>query len=203
VTAPAVKGKARAKAAPADVTATFLLHPARDKCVPTPLMAEYYGQRTGAGLIITEGTSPSPNGLGYPRIPGIHSAEQTDGWKLTAGAVHDRGGKIFIQLMHTGRVGSSLNLPAGAELVAPSEVTVSGAIWTDLQGEQPYGTPREMTSDDIRNAVGEYAQAAHNAIAAGFDGVEIHGANLEHNICSDDLAGDNGDLGPFVRLETG
>jgi N-ethylmaleimide reductase len=145
--------------------------------IPNVLMAEYYGQRAGAGLIITEGTSPSPNGLGYPRIPGIHSAEQADGWKLTTGAVHDRGCKIFIQLMHTGRVGSSLNLPTGAELVAPSAVTVSGAIWTDIQGEQPYGTPREMASDDIRNAIGEYARAAHNAIAAGFDGIEIHGAN--------------------------
>lgn len=145
--------------------------------IPNELMAEYYAQRAGAGLIITEGTSPSPNGLGYPRIPGIHSAEQTDGWKLTTGAVHDRGSKIFIQLMHTGRVGNTLNLPTESELLAPSAIAVSGAIWTDLQGEQPYGTPREMTPNDIRNAIGEYAQAAHNAIAAGFDGVEIHGAN--------------------------
>lgn len=145
--------------------------------VPNDLMAEYYGQRAGAGLIITEGTSPSPNGLGYPRIPGIHSDEQAAGWKLTTDAVHAHGGKIFIQLMHTGRVGNSLNLPPGAALVAPSAIGMSGAIWTDSQGEQPYGIPCEMTSDEISSTIGEYVRAAHNAVAAGFDGVEIHGAN--------------------------
>jgi N-ethylmaleimide reductase len=145
--------------------------------IPNELLAEYYGQRAAAGLIITEGTSPSPNGLGYPRIPGIHSSEQTDGWKLITDAVHKNGGRIFIQLMHCGRVGNKLNLPPEAELVAPSAVAMSGAIWTDSQGEQPYDTPREMTRDDICSAVGEYIQAAKNAIAAGFDGVEIHGAN--------------------------
>ncbi|MFZ4856847.1 MAG: alkene reductase [Desulfuromonadaceae bacterium] len=145
--------------------------------IPNELMAEYYGQRAGAGLIISEGTSPSPNGLGYPRIPGIHSAEQTKGWQLVTDAVHARGGRIFIQLMHAGRVGSVLNLPDGAKLIAPSAVTMSGKIWTDSQGEQPYGAPREMTSGEIRSTIGEYVQAAGNAIAAGFDGVEIHGAN--------------------------
>lgn len=145
--------------------------------LPNELMAEYYGQRAGAGLIITEGTSPSHNGLGYARIPGIYSTEQTDGWKLTTSAVHARSGKIFIQLMHTGRVGSPLNLPPDAEPIAPSAIAMSGAIWTDSQGEQPYGTPREMRADDIRMAIAEYAQAARNAITAGFDGVEIHGAN--------------------------
>lgn len=145
--------------------------------LPNGLMAEYYGQRAYAGLIITEGTSPSPNGLGYARIPGIHSAEQTEGWKLTTNAVHARGGKIFIQLMHTGRVGSTMNLPPGAELVAPSAVVMGGTIWTDSQGEQPCDMPRTMTSDDIQWAIGEYVQAAHNAISAGFDGVELHGAN--------------------------
>ena len=145
--------------------------------IPNELMAEYYGQRAGAGLIITEGTSPSPNGLGYPRIPGIHSPEQTKGWQLVTDAVHARGGRIFIQLMHAGRVGSVLNLPDGAELIAPSAVTMSGKIWTDSQGEQPYGTPRELTSSEIKSTIGEYVQAARNAIAAGFDGVEIHGAN--------------------------
>lgn len=145
--------------------------------LPNEMMAEYYGQRDGAGLIITEGTSPSPNGLGYPRIPGIHSAEQINGWKLVTNAVHANDGRIFLQLMHAGRVGNKLNLPPVAELMAPSAIAVSGKIWTDSQGEQPYDMPREMTADDIRIAVGEYAQAAHNAIAAGFDGVEIHGAN--------------------------
>ena len=145
--------------------------------IPNELMAEYYGQRAGAGLIITEGTSPSPNGLGYPRIPGIHSPEQTEGWKLITQSVHARGGKIFIQLMHGGRVGNLLNLPAGAELVAPSAIAMSGLIWTDSNGEQPYDMPREMTRDKIDSSVAEYAQAARNAISAGFDGVEIHGAN--------------------------
>ena len=134
-------------------------------------------QRAGAGLIITEGTSPSPNGLGYARIPGAFSPEQTAGWKLVTDAVHARGGKIFIQLMHAGRVGSVLNLPPGAGLLAPSAIAMSGKIWTDSQGEQPYDLPREMTQDDIRRAISEYVQASRNAIAAGFDGVEIHGAN--------------------------
>ncbi len=141
------------------------------------LMAEYYGQRASAGLIVTEGTSPSPHGLGYARIPGLYAPEQTVAWKQVTRAVHMRGGKIFVQLMHTGRVGSPLNLPAGVELLAPSALAVLGRIWTDSQGEQPYGTPRAMTAEDIQRTVKEYAQAAENAIAAGFDGVEIHGAN--------------------------
>jgi N-ethylmaleimide reductase len=145
--------------------------------LPNDLMVEYYGQRAGAGLIITEGTSPSPHGLGYARIPGIYSPEQTAAWKPVTRAVHMRGGKIFVQLMHTGRVGSVLNLPLGAELLAPSAVAVLGRIWTDSQGEQPYGSPRAMTADDIQQAIDEYARAAKNAVAAGFDGVEIHGAN--------------------------
>ncbi|MBL0225076.1 MAG: alkene reductase [Geobacteraceae bacterium] len=145
--------------------------------LPNELMAEYYGQRAGAGLIITEGTSPSPNGLGYARIPGTFSAEQTAGWRLIADAVHGRGGRLFMQLMHTGRVGSILNLPPGAELVAPSAIALSGMMWTDSHGEQPHDLPREMTGDDIRCVIGEYVQASRNAIDAGFDGVEVHGAN--------------------------
>jgi N-ethylmaleimide reductase len=145
--------------------------------VPNVLMSEYYGQRSGAGLIITEGTSPSPNGLGYPRIPGISTSEQIIGWKQTTDAVHAKGGCIFLQLMHSGRVGNFLNLPPGARLSGPSAIAVSGIIWTDSKGEQPYDMPHEMTSEEIRVAIDEYAQAAHNALAAGFDGVEIHGAN--------------------------
>jgi N-ethylmaleimide reductase len=141
------------------------------------LMAEYYGQRAGAGLIITEGTSPSRHGLGYARIPGLYSPEQTASWKPVTRGVHLRGGKIFVQLMHTGRVGSVLNLPPGAELLAPAAVAINGRIWTDGQGEQRYGMPRAMTLDEIQQTINEYAQAAKNAIAAGFDGVEIHGAN--------------------------
>ena len=143
----------------------------------SPLIAEYYAQRAGAGLIITEGTSPSPNGLGYARIPGLYSPEQTASWQQVTAGVHAHGGRIFLQMMHSGRVGSVLNLPAGARLLAPSAVAVKGKIWTDSQGEQPYDMPCEMTSDDIRRTVAEYVQTARNAIKAGFDGVEIHGAN--------------------------
>lgn len=141
------------------------------------LMAEYYGQRAGAGLIITEGTSPSPHGLGYARIPGIYSPEQTDAWKHVTRAVHIRGGKIIVQLMHAGRVGNVLNLPKGAELLAPSAVAMSGKIWTDSAGEQPFAIPLAMTVEDVRTSIAEYARAAENAISSGFDGVEIHGAN--------------------------
>jgi N-ethylmaleimide reductase len=140
-------------------------------------MAEYYGQRSSAGLIITEGTSPSPNGIGYARIPGMYSQEQTSSWQQATEAAHSGGARIFIQLMHCGRVGNNLNLPAGAELLAPSAVPMTGVIWTDSQGEQPYDQPREMTPDQIQSAIAEYARAARNAVDAGFDGVEVHGAN--------------------------
>lgn len=142
-----------------------------------PLMAEYYRQRSGAGLIITEGTSPSPNGLGYARIPGLFSSIYEDFWSLVTTEVHAAGGKIFVQLMHCGRVGSCLNLPPEAELVAPSAVPLNGTVWTDSQGEQPYDMPREMTSADISHAIEEYGYAARLAMNAGFDGVEVHGAN--------------------------
>lgn len=145
--------------------------------LPNEMMVEYYSQRAGAGLIISEGTSPSPNGLGYVRIPGIHTTEQRDGWKLIAKAVHDLDSRIFIQLMHSGRVVNRLNLPPTAEPLAPSSVRLSGNIWTDSQGEQPCDIPREMTYSDIQNTVGEYSKAAHNAISAGIDGIEIHAAN--------------------------
>ena len=102
--------------------------------VPGPIVATYYAQRASAGLIVTEGTSPSPNGLGYARIPGIYSAEQVKGWRGVAEAVHAKGGRIFVQLMHTGRVGHPLNLPAGAEMVGPSAVVAKGKMFTDQQG---------------------------------------------------------------------
>lgn len=144
---------------------------------PGEMVANYYGQRAGAGLIITEGTAPSPNALGYPRIPGIFDQKQIEGWRLTTNAVHERGGRIFIQLMHTGRVGHQLNLPEGAEVVGPSDKTVSGEMYTDQQGPQPHTSPRKMTAEDIDQAVREFVQASRNAVDAGFDGVEIHGAN--------------------------
>lgn len=145
--------------------------------VPNDLMAEYYGQRAGAGLIITEGTAPSPNGLGYPRIPGLYSDAQVAGWKKVTDAVHARGGRIFAQLMHVGRIGHPLNLPEGAELVAPSAITAPGEMYTDAKGPQPHPEPRAMTKDDIRAAIEWFVRSSVNAIKAGFDGVELHGAN--------------------------
>jgi len=145
--------------------------------VPNDLMAEYYSQRAGAGLIVTEGTSPSPNGLGYPRIPGIFSTEQVAGWKKTTNAVHNAGGRIFIQLMHTGRIGNLANLPTGAKILAPSAVAAAGEMYTDSQGMQPFGVPEEMTLDEVKATINEYVQAAKNAIEAGFDGIELHSAN--------------------------
>lgn len=145
--------------------------------VPNELMVEYYSQRASAGLIITEGTSPSPNGLGYPRIPGIFSDAQVKGWKAVTSAVHARGAKIFVQFMHTGRIGHELNLPPGAHVIAPSAVAAAGEIYTDAQGMKPHPTPKAMSEAEIKSTIGEYAQAAKNAIAAGFDGIELHGAN--------------------------
>jgi N-ethylmaleimide reductase len=145
--------------------------------VPNDLMATYYQQRSGAGLIVTEGTSPSPNGLGYSRIPGLFNLEQVNGWKKVTAAVHKNGGKIFVQLMHTGRVAHPLNLPANAKIVAPSAIGLKGTMWTDQQQMQPYPVPQEMTISEIKHAIDEYVRSSKLAIEAGFDGVELHGAN--------------------------
>ncbi len=145
--------------------------------VPNASMAEYYSQRATAGLIVTEGTSPSPNGLGYARIPGLFNADQARGWKLVTNAVHTKGGKIVLQLMHTGRVTHVANLPAGAEVVGPSAAISPGEMYTDSQGMQPYSVPRPMNDQDISTAVKEYATSAALAIEAGFDGIELHAAN--------------------------
>lgn len=145
--------------------------------IPGRLVATYYTQRAEAGLIVTEGTSPSPNGLGYARIPGLFAPEQVQGWTSVTDAVHQAGGKIFVQFMHSGRVSHPLNLPPGARHLAPSAVAMSGTMWTDTQGLQPYPAPQEMTVTDIRVAIDEYRTAATLALTAGFDGVELHGAN--------------------------
>ncbi len=145
--------------------------------LPNALMAEYYSQRASAGLIITEGTSPSPEGLGYPRIPGLFSEAQVAGWKGVTGAVRSRGARIFAQLMHTGRIGHPHNLPQDAQLMAPSAIAAAGEIYTDRAGMQPYPAPRAMSLDDIARTRQDFVTAAQNAIAAGFDGVELHGAN--------------------------
>ena len=145
--------------------------------VPNDLMAEFYKQRSGAGLIITEGTSPSPNGLGYARIPGIFSNQQVIGWDKVTSAVHSRGSKIFVQLMHTGRISHQLNMPEGAQILAPSAVKPAGQMWTDTKQLQDFPVPKEMTIDDILHAKTEFVDAALNALDAGFDGVELHAAN--------------------------
>lgn len=144
---------------------------------PDEVVATYYAQRAGAGLIITEGTAPSANALGYPRIPGIFNQQQIAGWKLVTDAVHKGGSKIFLQLMHTGRVGHKLNLPEGAEVVGPTDKAVSGEMYTDKKGPQPHTPPRKMNRSDIEQAISEFVLAAENALKAGFDGVEVHGAN--------------------------
>src|SRR5512135_898222 len=145
--------------------------------IPNELMAEYYAQRSSAGLIVTEGTSPSPNGLGYPRIPGIYSPEQVAGWKRITNAVHNKGSKIFVQLMHCGRIAHPLNLPTGARVLGPSAVAADGDMYTDAEGMKANATPEPMTEFDIAAAVNEFASAARNAVAAGFDGIELHAAN--------------------------
>ena len=145
--------------------------------VPNELMVEYYEQRSTAGLIITEGTAPSPNGLGYPRIPGVFSCAQTEGWKAVTGAVHRKSARIFLQLMHCGRIAHPLNMPAGARIIAPSAVAAPGEMYTDNDGMKPHPVPEAMSEEDIRATVEEYAQAARSAFIVGFDGVELHGAN--------------------------
>ncbi len=145
--------------------------------VPNELMAKYYQQRSGAGLILTEGTSPSPNGLGYARIPGIFSLQQVEGWKKTTSAVHKGGGKIFVQLMHTGRISHPLNMSEGSQILAPSAVKAAGQMWTDAKMLQDFPVPEEMTAEELYHTKTEYVVAAKNAMNAGFDGVELHGAN--------------------------
>jgi len=146
--------------------------------VPNDLMVEYYKQRaSSAGLIITEGTSPSPNGLGYPRVPGIFSAAQVAGWKKITDAVHSKGAKIFVQLMHTGRIGHQNNLPKGASVIGPSAIVAAGEMYTDAEGAKPHPTPKAMTEADIKTAIREFEHSAKNAVAAGFEGIELHGGN--------------------------
>lgn len=145
--------------------------------VPNELMEKYYKLRAEAGLIITEGVAPSPNGLGYARIPGMFSDAQVAGWKRVTTGVHAAGSKMFVQLMHTGRASHPANMAAGTKIVAPSAIALAGEIWTDSSAMQAYPVPAEMSEDDIAAAITEYANAAKRAIEAGFDGVELHGAN--------------------------
>ncbi len=145
--------------------------------VPNALMAQHYQLRADAGLIITEGTSPSPNGLGYARIPGLYSDAQVQGWRTVNDAVHQAGGKIFVQLMHCGRVCHPANMPVGSQVLAPSALVAPGEMWTDSSGMQANAMPVAMTEADIAHAIAEYATACKRAVEAGFDGVELHAAN--------------------------
>jgi N-ethylmaleimide reductase len=143
---------------------------------PTGAAVAYYAQRASAGLIITEGTQPSAAGQGYPDTPGLHSAEQTAGWREVTDAVHAAGGRIFVQLMHTGRIGHPSVSPHGLVPVSASPVAPKGRIYT-ADGPKDYLVPRELDEDGIRQTIADHASAARNAIEAGFDGVEVHAAN--------------------------
>jgi len=145
--------------------------------LPNDLMATYYKQRSGAGLIITEGTSPSPEGLGYARIPGVFSDAQVEGWKAVTNAVHEGSSRIFLQLMHTGRIAHVANLPEGYQVIGLSEIKAAGEIFTDTEGMQEYSVPVALDAEGISNLINDFVKAAENAIRAGFDGVELHGAN--------------------------
>jgi N-ethylmaleimide reductase len=144
--------------------------------VPHQLNATYYAQRASAGLIISEATQVSPQGQGYPLTPGIHSPEQVEGWKLVTDAVHQQGGRIFLQLWHVGRISHPDLQPNGALPVAPSAIAPHGNAST-FAGSKPYVTPRALETSEIPGIVEQYRQGAANALAAGFDGVEIHSAN--------------------------
>ena len=143
--------------------------------LPTPVMAEYYAQRASAGLIISEGTPVSPMGVGYAQVPGIWSQQQTELWKPVTEAVHKAGGRIFAQIWHVGRVSDPTFL-GGKQPIAPSPVPPPGTV-TLLRPQKPYETPRPLAIDEIKGVVEEFRQGAQNAKDAGFDGVEIHGAN--------------------------
>lgn len=146
--------------------------------LPTELGAEYYSQRASAGgLIVTEASQVTPSGQGYPATPGIHSAEQIAGWKKITNAVHAKGGVIFMQLWHVGRVSHTSFQPDGALPVAPSAIAPAGKSFTPSFQMVPFETPRALEIGEIPGIIEAYREGARNALAAGFDGVELHGAN--------------------------
>jgi N-ethylmaleimide reductase len=144
--------------------------------VPGALNAAYYAQRAGAGLIVSEATQVSPQGLGYPGTPGIHTPEQVEGWTRVTEAVHAAGGRIFLQLWHVGRISHPSLQLGGALPVAPSAIAPKGQAWT-LEGMKPYVTPHALELAEIAGIVEDFRRGARNAREAGFDGVELHGAN--------------------------
>ncbi len=143
--------------------------------VPGDLAVEYYAQRASAGLIVTEGTQPSAVGQGYLDTPGIHTPEQVAGWRRVADAVHARGGRIVVQLMHAGRIAHPDN-KGGLESIAPSALAAPGEMFTD-DGMLPYPVPRALENDEIAGVVADFVHAARCAVEAGLDGVEVHAAN--------------------------
>ena len=149
---------------------------ADDNGIPSDLVVTYYAQRASAGLIITEGVFPSAMGKGYVRTPGIATDEQIAVWKKVTEAVHAKGGRIFMQIMHCGRISHPSMLPNSAQPVAPSAIKPAGQTWTGA-GMEEFVTPRELTSDEIAGVINEYRLATRRAIDAGFDGVELHTAS--------------------------
>jgi 2,4-dienoyl-CoA reductase-like NADH-dependent reductase (Old Yellow Enzyme family) len=143
--------------------------------VPNEMMAAYYAQRSSFGLILSEATSISPLGVGYPNTPGIWSDEQIEGWKLVTRAVHEAGGQILLQLWHVGRISDPLYLD-GELPVAPSAIAAAGQV-SLVRPPKDFVTPRALERSEIPGIIEDYRRAAENAKAAGFDGVEIHGAN--------------------------
>ncbi|WP_431024939.1 alkene reductase [Halomonas sp. H5] len=142
--------------------------------VPTPLMAQHYAARAEAGLIVAEGSWPDPEGQAYCRQPGIASDEQVAAWRRVTQAVHERGGRIVLQLMHAGRIGSRHIKGEGVATVGPGDEAARGKVYTDSAGMQPFDTPRALTTEEVRERVAMHARAAWRAREAGFDGVELH-----------------------------
>ena len=145
--------------------------------VPSELAIDYYAQRASAGLILTEGVAPNAVGLGYARTPAIETAEQIAAWKKITAAVKARGGHIFVQFMHVGRIGHSANRYTSEPLVAPSAIRANAQMWTDAHGLQDMDTPRALATSEIPGVIEGFAQATRNALEAGFDGVELHAAS--------------------------
>ncbi|WP_411036895.1 alkene reductase [Shinella sp. BYT-45] len=168
--------------------------------VVSALTAEYYAQRAGAGLIISESIQPSVIGQGYINTPGLHSADQIEAWRVVTDAVHARGGRIFAQLTHTGRIGHPSLYPDKALPLAPSAIASGEKLFTG-EGLLDHPVPREMNADDIRTTIGDFAAAARNAIEAGFDGVELHGANgyLIHQFLADNTNTRTDDYGGSIE----
>lgn len=166
------------------VMAPMTRNRAGEGTAPTALNAEYYAQRAGAGLIVTEGTQPSAVGQGYPNTPGLHTDAQVAGWRLVADAVHARDGRIFAQLMHVGRIGHPVI--TGVQPVAPSAITPDGEVFTQ-EGMKPFTEPRALETSELPGVVAEFVDASRRAVEAGLDGVELHSANgyLLHQFLAD------------------